>query len=216
MSDWPFGELRPLSFGLILCDPAWSFDNWSAAGEAKNAKAQYECMPTAEIAALPVGHLASRDCWLWLWATHPMLDVAIDVMKGWGFKFVTSGVWVKRGPRSGKLAFGTGYVLRSCSEPFLLGKIGDPPTTSKSVRTVIEAARRQHSRKPDQAYAIAEKLFGDVARVELFSRQSRPGWTTWGAESTLFDGGEPASIVRDRAPSPAPALEPMTLFPEPI
>lgn len=214
---WPFGELRPLSFGVIMSDPPWAFANYSEAGDVKNAKAQYDCMSTEEIAALPVGYLASGDCWLWLWCTHPMLHDGFKVMDAWGFKFVTSGVWVKRGrdteSKKGKLAFGTGYVLRSCSEPFLIGKIGEPRAHSKSVRTVFEAPRRQHSRKPDMAYKIAETLFGPGNRADLFSRQTRPGWTPWGWETTKFDAGDPVSMRRDRPVPGPPAPEPMTLFP---
>lgn len=187
MTDWPFGELPMFGFDVIMADPPWSFENWSEAGEVKNAKAQYACMPTADICALPVGHLASGDCWLWLWATHPMLREAMQVMDAWGFRFVTSGVWVKRGATTGKLAFGTGYVLRSCSELFLIGKVGEPQSLDKSTRGVIESPRRQHSRKPDLAYATAERLFGPARRADLFSRQTRHGWTSWGAEATKFD-----------------------------
>jgi len=214
--NWPFDDLLPFSFQLIEADPCWSFDNFSEAGEEKNAKAQYDCMPTEEIASYPVGHLASKNCWLWLWATHPMLPDALEVMKVWGFKYVTSGVWSKRSAdtekKKGKLAFGTGYVLRCASEPFLIGKIGNPPTFSKSIRTVIEAPRRQHSRKPDNAYDVAVELFGDVERVSLFSRVSRPGWKTWGKEKTLFDAGDPVSLKRDRPVSEERELEPMPLF----
>ena len=187
---WPFGTLRPLSYDVIMADPPWSFDNWSVGGNAKNAKAQYACMPLAEIAALPVGHLAGGDAWLWLWATYPMLPQAVQVMAAWGFPYVTGGTWVKRGT-SGKLAMGTGYVLRSCSEIFLLGKHGSPRTCSRSIRNVIEAPRREHSRKPEEAYAMAEELFGPARRADLFSRASRPGWDAWGNETGKFDAASP-------------------------
>jgi N6-adenosine-specific RNA methylase IME4 len=216
MSDWPFGDLSPMSFGLIMLDPAWSFDNWSEAGEEKNAKAQYDCMTIDEICALPVDYLAAGDCWIWLWATHPMLREAFQALDAWNAKFVTSGVWVKRGKgkggQPGKLAFGTGYVLRCASEPFLLAKIGNPQTYSKSIRTVIEAPRRQHSRKPDEAYHVAETLCGNVPRLDLFSRQSRPGWVNWGNQKDLFDAGDPASLRRSKIASEERELEPMPLF----
>jgi N6-adenosine-specific RNA methylase IME4 len=177
-------------FDVVMADPPWSFENWSEGGNSKNAKAQYDCMPTPDIAALPVGHLAAGDCWLWLWATHPMLRDAMQVMDAWGFKYVTSGPWVKRGA-SGKLAMGTGYILRSCSELYLIGKVGDPKTFDRGTRGVIEAPRRQHSRKPDAAYSTAEKLFGPARRADLFSRQHRPGWMAWGNESSKFEGATP-------------------------
>lgn len=215
-TPWVFNSLVPLTYGLIWADPAWLFKNYSEAGEEKNARAQYDCMPTDEIAAMPVGHLAAQDCWLWLWATHPMINDALHVMNHWGFEFVTSGVWVKRSKdtpkRKGKLAFGTGYVLRCASEPFLIGKVGKPKSFSKSIRTVIEAPRRQHSRKPDEAYEVAETLFGNVKRANLFTRQTRDGWDSWGNQSTLFDAGDPVSIRRLSSPPEQRELEPMPLF----
>lgn len=211
--EWPFSPLVPLSYGLVMADPPWSFDNWSVGGNKKTAKAQYACMETEDIAALPVGYLAGGDCWLWLWATHPMLDVGMAVLKAWGFRFVTSGEWVKRGI-SGKLAMGTGYILRTASEPFLLGKIGDPKTFSRSERSAIEAPRRQHSRKPDNAYKMAERLFGPVRRADLFSRQSRPGWETWGHGAGYFDVDRPKALPTTIADlSPGPIVDaPLPLF----
>ena len=190
---WPFGEMPPLSYDVIMADPAWSFENWSVAGEAKNAKAQYDCMSTDEICALPVGQLARGDAWLWLWGTYPMLPDALRVMDAWGFRYVTGGPWVKRG-RSGKLAFGPGYVLRTCSEIFLLGKMGEPVTLNRSTRNVIEAPRRQHSRKPDEAYAVCESLFPAMRRADLFSRTNRPGWDAWGNETGKFDAATISSV----------------------
>lgn len=178
-----FDGLPLLHYRLIMADPPWSFDNWSAAGEGKNAKAHYACMDVAAITALPVGHLASRDCILWLWATNPMLPQALEVMATWGFTFKTGGHWVKR-TSGGKLAFGTGYILRSAGEPFLIGTMGNPET-SRSVRSVIEGVAREHSRKPEEAFAAAETLVPGPY-LELFSRERRPGWDSWGDEVSKF------------------------------
>lgn len=183
---WPFDPLPPLSFDLLMVDPPWAFALRSAKGEAKSAQAQYACMSLDAIKALPVAHLARRDALLWLWATHPMLPQALDVMAAWGFSFTTSGVWVKT-TSGGRLAFGTGYVLRSASEPFLIGKFGRP-RIARTVRTVIMAPAREHSRKPDAAYAAAEVLaIGATRRADLFSRETRSGWTGWGHEAHRFD-----------------------------
>lgn len=197
-----FTALRPAGgFDLIMADPPWSFDNWSEAGEAKNAKAQYRCMGLDWIRALPVSMLAAPDCLLWLWATNPMLPQAIDVLQGWGFTFKTAGTWVKRTTR-GRVAFGTGYVLRSANEPFLIGTRGAPKTT-RSTRSAlptyddgfhlegdwpkgsitIEGVAGDHSVKPSEAYAAAEALMPNARRLELFSRADRPGWSSWGDEA---------------------------------
>lgn len=184
-TDWPFGALQMFGYDMIMADPPWQFDTWSLAGKQhKSPESHYETMPTDQIAAFPVDLLAGRDAILWLWATHPMLPQQIEVMKAWKFKFVTSGVWVKR-TKTGKLGFGTGYRLRCASEPFLIGAFGDP-ATAKNIRTVIEGPIRKHSQKPDEAFAAAELMWPMARRVELFSRTKRAGWDTWGKEDGKF------------------------------
>ena len=181
---WPWPDAWAGAFDLIMADPPWSFELFSAKGEAKSAQAQYRVMTLDDIAALPVAGLAAPDCLLWLWATGPMLDQQIDVMRRWGFEFTTHGVWVKTTVND-KIAFGTGYVLRNAHETFLIGKRGSPET-ARNVRSVVMGLAREHSRKPDEAYAAAEALRPAARRLDLFSRQPRPGWDAWGDEVGKF------------------------------
>ncbi len=183
---WPFGILEPLSYSMIMVDVPWTFQLYSAKGEKKSAQAQYKTMSLADIKAMPVGHLAAGDAVLFMWATWPMLPAAMEVMDAWQFKYVSGGVWHKR-TKNGLTAFGTGYRVRSASEPWLLGTVGNPKT-SRSHRNVIEGLAREHSRKPNEAYAWAETYVPHARRVDIFSRQSRPGWDSWGDETTRFDG----------------------------
>ncbi len=182
---WPFKELPVFGFDLIMADPPWKYENWSKAGEHKNATAKYSCMDLAEIKALPVGELAAPDSVLWLWATNPLLPQALEVMAVWGFQFKTAGHWSKK-TVNGNQAFGTGYLLRCAGEPFLIGTIGKPKT-ARNVRSVIEGLAREHSRKPEEAFAAAEQLMPDARRVELFSRERRYGWSNWGDEDSKFN-----------------------------
>lgn len=183
---WPWGELEPCAYDFIMADPPWRFEVYSEAGEEKSPQAHYRCMSLEEIEALPVADLAARDCLLWMWATAPMLDRQIEILKRWGFRYVTSGTWVKMTVNA-KVSFGTGYVLRNAHEPFLIGAIGAPKTT-RSVRSVVMGELREHSRKPEAAYAAAEQLVPEgpggrkVRRASLFERVPRPGWDGWGDE----------------------------------
>ena len=189
IKDWC--DLRPFGgFDLIMADPPWAFATRSDEGQTpKGAGGQYRTMMLDDIKAMPVGDiLAADNCLCFLWATNPMLPQAIDVLDAWGFAFKTAGHWVKR-TINGKLAFGTGYILRCAGEPFLIGTRGSPKTT-RSVRSVIEGPIREHSRKPDEAFREAERLMPDAKRIEIFARQSRPGWATWGDQSTKFDTTE--------------------------
>lgn len=188
-SVWPFGHLTPQSYDLIMADPPWRFELYSEAGEEKSPQAHYVTMSLDDIEALPVADLARENCLLWLWATAPMLPQQIAIGERWGFRYVTSGCWVKR-TRHGKVAFGTGYVLRNAHEPFLIMKRGEPKC-GRDVRSVIEAQVREHSRKPEAAFRAAERLVlgngkSGVRRVELFSRARRSGWDTWGNEVGKF------------------------------
>ena len=117
------------------------------------------------------------------------MDVQIEVLKGWGFTFVTSGHWSKK-TKNWKQHFGTGYCLRGAGEPFLIGKIGKP-TFANNVRSVFEARTRENSRKPDLAYGHAIRLAPEArTRLDLFSRQQRAGWDAAGYEFDKFNGGK--------------------------
>lgn len=185
--QWPFGSLTPLKYGLILADPPWAYAMRSEKGYEKSPEAHYATLGEAALAALPVSHLAGGDCFLVLWSTWPHLQQALRLMDSWGFVYKTGGAWVKRSA-SGKAAFGTGYLLRSATEPFLIGTIGRPAVGSRSLRNLIDAERREHSRKPAEIRDLCEKLAPDAARCELFAREPWPGADVWGNETAKFEG----------------------------
>jgi N6-adenosine-specific RNA methylase IME4 len=191
--NWPFGDLEPGAYGLIVADPPWNFQTYSQKGkEKKSADLHYSTMSLEEIKALPVSELADpKGCFLWLWTTAPMLVHGIGVLEAWGFEYSTHGIWHKR-TKNGLTGFGTGYIFRNSHEPYLIGRHGSPKTSARNVRSIIEGPIREHSRKPDQAYDAAERLFGDVRRADLFGRETRPGWDGWGNEATKFDVKEAA------------------------
>lgn len=184
--DWPFGELRPLSYDLIAADPPWRLRTWGEHNQHKSASRHYDLMHTNDIKSLPVGDLAQRDCVLLMWATGAMLPQAIDVMRAWGFTFKTLLSWRKVTP-NGKVRMGTGYWARTMHEPILLGTIGKPTKVS-GFPSIFDGIAREHSRKPEEFFALVEKHTTGLRRAELFSRQSREGWDTWGNETTKFDG----------------------------
>lgn len=182
---WPFGDLNPFHYGVILADPPWLFANYSAKGEAKNPLAHYSCMNLDALRALPVNHLAAPDCALLMWATAPLLPESIDLLREWGFTFKSAGAWAKQSSTGAKWAFGTGYCFRSAAEFFILGTRGKPKVLSRSIRNLVVAPVRQHSRKPDEMHANLEALYAGPY-VELFAREARPGWDAWGNEVGKF------------------------------
>ena len=199
MSKWPFNDLPMFNYRCILADPPWRFDTWSKKGQGKSPDAYYPTMTPKQIKELPVGDLARSGapgfqdgCLLFLWSTAPHMEIAMECLKRWGFSYVTMGAWHKRTVTL-KTAFGTGYVLRSACEPFLIGRIGKPlyndTRAARSQRNLIDAKLGEYSAKPDRQYEIMESLVGGP-RVELFARcgadgkvRSRDGWDGWGLEA---------------------------------
>lgn len=186
MAFTPFRGLALGAYGLIEVDPPWAFKARSARGLEKSPQRHYGCMSVEEIAALPVGALAAPDCWLALWTTNPFLPRAFEVLDAWGFSYASKREWVKRG-ESGKLAFGTGYLFRGSSEPILIGRRGAPKICDRSLRTVFEAPRREHSRKPDLFYEEMARFVGPVRKASLFARERRAGWDCFGDELGLME-----------------------------
>ena len=182
---WPFGDLIPLRYRLILMDFPWKFETRSAKGEGKSAQAHYPCMTIDEGKAMPVGHLAAPDCALVMWGIWSLLPGALELMAFWGFEYKTGGAWAKQSKTGKSLAFGGGYIYRGASEFWLLGTIGEPKIASKSVRNLIVAPLREHSRKPDQMHRDLERLYPGP-RCELFARQRRPGWDVFGNQIDKF------------------------------
>lgn len=195
--SWPFNNLVPLRYGLILADPPWKFVTWGTENQTRAASQHYDVMELDAIKALPVGHLATGDCALVMWAMFSMLPQAIELMSAWGFTYKTGGAWAKQSKTGKKWSFGKGYVLRDACEPFLVGTVGNPEIGSHSIRNLIVSPVRQNSRKPDDMHKNLERLFPCVAKVELFARQSRPGWETWGNEATKFDNEKSDAVKSD-------------------
>jgi N6-adenosine-specific RNA methylase IME4 len=114
-----------------------------------------------------------------MWATNPKLKEAIELLESWGFEYKTNMVWIKD-------KFGTGWWVRGQHELLLLGTKGKVKTPANHLRpsSVISAKRTKHSKKPEM-YEIIEKIFPRQKYLELFARNKRKGWESWGNDSAV-------------------------------
>jgi len=169
-------------YGVIYADPPWHFNTWSAKGRGRTADAWYDTMSLADIKAMPVMDYAARDCVLLMWAIDPMLHCALEVISAWGFKYKTVWFyWVKIN-KDGSPFMGLGHWTRLNPEQCLLATRGHPHRLNADVRKLITSSRREHSRKPEEAYGRIERLVAGPY-IELFSREERPGWSSLGNQS---------------------------------
>ena len=137
-------------------------------------------MSNEDICNLPVDKIAADNCILFLWATFPKIQEALNTITAWSFAYKTVGfTWIKKN-KSGSNFFGVGWYTKSNAEVCLIGVKGKAPKISNSISSILETVREKHSKKPDLARDKIVEFCGDVPRIELFARESAPGWKSIG------------------------------------
>ena len=177
-------------FSVIYADPPWSFKTFSAKGTGRSAVSHYDTMSLEQLQRFALGAFAAEDCALLLWVVRWLPSRAIaDLLDSWGFtEKGTIFTYVKTTKDGTRYPIGNGYSTRANPERCLLATRGKPKVLVHDVPELIVAPRREHSRKPEIAYDHIERLYAGPY-IELFSRNTRPGWTSWGNEANLFDNG---------------------------
>ena len=100
-------------------------------------------------------------------------------------------VWLKKNRKADSWFYGLGFWTRANAEVCLLATRGHPKRQAANIHQFIISPIEAHSKKPDETRDKIVALMGDLPRVELFARQTPPGWDVWGNEvqSTLRDFG---------------------------
>jgi len=168
-------------YQIIYADPPWSYND-KMAGHSFSLDHEYETQSKDWIEKLPVGSIAAKDSVLFLWAVSPQLPEALQVMKAWGFKYITVAFCWSKHHKSGKKVSNLGRWTMGNVELCLLGRKGKPQRLSKNIKQLVEAERTRHSAKPDEVRKRIVDLMGNVPRIELFAREKTEGWDIWGNE----------------------------------
>src|SRR5690348_8421511 len=123
-------------YKIIYSDPAWTYSDKALAGN-RGAGCKYDLMTLDLIKALPVSTIADDDCILFLWATFPLIQEALDVIKAWGFEYKTVAfTWVKHNS-IGTNFMGMGNWTRANAEVVLLATKGKPKRIDAGVGQII-------------------------------------------------------------------------------
>lgn len=190
-----FDGLPRNHYRAILADPPWGFKTWSGPEKkvaSRGTVAPYQTMEIADMAAMPVLDVAADDCALFMWFVWPTLPEALTLIEKWGFTYKTCAfAWLKADPYrlfalEEDVRMGLGYWTRSNSEACLLATRGKIKRRDNGVRQGIIEPIRQHSRKPDCVHDRIQRLVAGPY-LELFARQTRPGWDVWGNQTTKFN-----------------------------
>jgi N6-adenosine-specific RNA methylase IME4 len=182
----------------LLMDPPWPE---RGGGQSKRgADRHYPLLSPKQILDVisnaNVGPCDPEGCHLWLWVTNNYLQDGLWLMEQLGFRYISNVAWVKAEPvADGAEIFGDakkfrlqktglGQYLRGLHELLLFGVLGKLPAVEAG-QTVICAPRREHSRKPEEAYYLIEKV-SPGPRLEMFARYARQGWDYWGNEGGVL------------------------------
>lgn len=195
-SDSFIDGLQGDKFATVLADPPWRFINRTGKVAPEHRRlARYETMSVDEICSLPVINHLEGMAHLYLWVPNALLPDGLAVMKSWGFNYKSNIVWHKLRKDGGSDGRGVGFYFRNVTEILLFGVRGQNARTLKPGRTQVNyigSRKREHSRKPDEQYEIIESC-SPTPRLELFSRGTRKGWTTWGNQAA--EGYRPTWIT---------------------
>lgn len=196
-SIWSPGD--PERFTLILIDPPWETRTWSDAGKDRSAERHYPTMPIDEICALQIP--AADNCVMYCWRTAPHAAQAQVALTAWGFAYQSEHIWIKT-DSTGKPWSATGRWNRNQHEVLMVATRGaiPCPAPGEQFPSVIFAPRGEHSAKPEIFYEMLEALFPNVARLEMFARTLRTGWTSHGNELRGISPGEEGHQAHEQIP----------------
>lgn len=171
-------------YKLIYADPPWQYRDKASSGD-RGASHKYPVMNILDLQRLPVWDLADENCLLAMWWVAPMPLEAIKLVESWGFRLMTMKgfTWHKIHAKSGKSCMGMGHLTRGNTEDILFAVKGKlPKRVNAGIIQHVTAPRGRHSEKPDIFRQLLTELVGDVPKIELFCRDKKIGWDTWGNE----------------------------------
>jgi N6-adenosine-specific RNA methylase IME4 len=182
-------------YATIVADPPWDVKAGPLIGregfhEAKGASRPlaYKSMTVDEIKDLRVADVSEKDAHLYLWTTNGYLPAAFDVARKWGFQYSTTLVWAKT-----SLGSGLGGAYGISTEFVLFCRRGSLKATRKIARTWFDWPRRyclrgkpMHSAKPEAFLDMVEQV-SPGPYLEMFARDNRLGWDSWGNECLSVD-----------------------------
>jgi N6-adenosine-specific RNA methylase IME4 len=179
-------------YDILLADPPWWYNNRTTGRGTRfggGAGAHYRLMKNAELVAMAdfVQSLCADHAVIFMWATGPRLNFAMELVKKWGFRYSTVAfTWLKTTKRGG-LHKGPGNYTASNAEFCIIGIKGSKPPARKLVPSAILYPRLRHSEKPPVVRQRVELMYPNARRIELFARHTAPGWDAWGDQIGKLD-----------------------------
>lgn len=175
---------------LIYSDPPWpqKKGNLRKCRPNQEKELDYHTVSIEECFALqdPFFQQVAERHNVFMWTIDKFLHETEQEMKKRGYKVHARFIWDKEN------GVAPAFTVRFSHEYLLWfykpGKMLKPRKECRGkYTTVLREAATVHSRKPVCAYEMLEDMFPDARKLELFARQKRDGWDSWGDEVDKFD-----------------------------
>lgn len=182
----PPHPLKSKRYDVLLIDPPWQM--WGDPNKDAAAGKHYQLMTDTDVNNLPLKKILKKDAYVFVWATTPRLNAAIEAIKAWGLHYRGVGhIWVKTRKDGGIInAQGIPPTYSKPTTEFLLvattKKAGRPiKLINSKLPQVVLAPREGHSTKPEVFRELIESAFGTgYNMIEVFARKQVPGWDAIG------------------------------------
>ena len=173
-------------------------------------------MPTEHMQQMQLGRIMASDSVLVLCVPPVLVQEAVFAVRehvGEEWKLWQTWTWSKECPAPSRRGARCDFELFLLFARGDLGRVLRPRDERAELRTTLTGRQREPARKPDSLYRALERLVREGAtKLDVFARETRPGWLGVGDERTKFDGdglarvaaglegGVAASDLADEAP----------------
>lgn len=182
--------MNNLKIAVFVIDPPWPQKKGGLRKVRANQgrELDYQTMSVESIFELldkEIFPRADTNHCVFLWTIDRFLAESENYMHQHGYRRHCRMIWNKLGgvAPAFTVRFSHEYLLWFYKEQFV-----PIATQSRGIfSTVFEERSREHSRKPECSYRMIESLYPDALKMDVFSREHRPGWLQYGDQTDHFE-----------------------------
>ena len=172
-------------YDVIMADPPWKQKKGGSKAVRPNSSGKELEYPTLSLEDIKkqirqADKLTEDNAVLFLWTIDKYLFEAQQIAESFGYKLHARMIWNKVTgiPAAFTIRFGHEYLLYMYKGKLL-------PVSKEErgrIHSVFTEKVTRHSKKPELAYQIIERLYPNARKLELYARQHRENWDCWGNE----------------------------------
>lgn len=178
-------------YEVIYADFPWSYlgqvqHGGKGAKFTSGAHCYYPTMKPDEIYSFPIKSMSEKNSILYLWVTGPQVEIAMNAIRAWEFRFKTIGFcWDKVLVNPGA------YTMSQFEYVFVATRGAIPkPRGTRNERQYFREKRTRHSAKPAEIRESIERMHPTQTKIELFARGGAVGWDLYGKEAYYVKDGK--------------------------